>query len=77
VRALHALQSAVNLLSDREKRTRLMCELAKIDPREEKQLAKRGLGWPPLRPNPGGEIYWADLNPVRCRSRLRLSGIPV
>ena len=43
-----ALQSAVNLLSDREKRTRLMRELAKLDPREEKQLAEEGLGeaWP-------------------------------
>ena len=44
-----ALQSAVNLLSEREKRTRLMRELAKIDPTEEKQLAEQGLGdlaWP-------------------------------
>ena len=44
-----ALQSAVNLLSDREKRTRLVRELAKIDPLEEKQLAEQGLGdraWP-------------------------------
>jgi Arc/MetJ-type ribon-helix-helix transcriptional regulator len=44
-----ALQSAVSLLSEREKRTRLARELAKIDPREEKQLAKEGLGdraWP-------------------------------
>lgn len=44
-----ALQSAVNLLSEREKRTRLERELAKIDPREEKQLAEQGLGdaaWP-------------------------------
>jgi Arc/MetJ-type ribon-helix-helix transcriptional regulator len=38
-----ALQSAVNMLSEREKRTRLVRELAKIDPREEKQLAERGL----------------------------------
>jgi Arc/MetJ-type ribon-helix-helix transcriptional regulator len=44
-----ALQSAVNLLIEREKRTRLVCELAKIDPLEEKQLAEQGLGdraWP-------------------------------
>src|ERR1700730_8021705 len=44
-----ALQSAVNLLSEREQRTRLARELAKIDPKEEKQLAEQGLGdrtWP-------------------------------
>ncbi len=44
-----ALQSAVNLLSEREKRTRLVRELAKIDALEEKQLAEQGLGdraWP-------------------------------
>lgn len=44
-----ALQSAVNLLSEREKRTRLARELAKIDPREEKEMAEQGLGdrsWP-------------------------------
>lgn len=44
-----ALQSAVNLLNEREKRTRLVRELAKIDPLEEKQLAGEGLGdraWP-------------------------------
>lgn len=43
-----ALQSAVNLLSEREKRTRLARELAKLDPQEEKQLAEEGLGdaWP-------------------------------
>ena len=44
-----ALQSAVNLLSEREKRTRLVRELAKIDPQEEKQMAEQGLGdraWP-------------------------------
>ena len=42
-------QSAVNLLSEREKRTRLARELAKIDPKEEMQLAEQGLGdqaWP-------------------------------
>ena len=44
-----ALQSAVDLLSEREKRTRLARELAKIDPKEEMQLAEQGLGdqaWP-------------------------------
>ena len=44
-----ALQSAVNLLSEREKRTRLVRELAKVDPMEEKQLAAEGLSdraWP-------------------------------
>lgn len=44
-----ALQSAVNLLSERDKRTRLVRELAKLDPREEKHLAEEGLGdgaWP-------------------------------
>lgn len=43
-----ALQSAVNLLSEREKRTRLTRELAKLDPSEEKQSAEEGLGgaWP-------------------------------
>jgi Arc/MetJ-type ribon-helix-helix transcriptional regulator len=38
-----ALQSAVNILSESEKRTRLARELEKIDPREEKQLAEQGL----------------------------------
>jgi Arc/MetJ-type ribon-helix-helix transcriptional regulator len=44
-----ALQSAVNLLSEREKRTRLAREVAKLDPQEEKQMAEQGLGdcaWP-------------------------------
>lgn len=44
-----ALQSAVDLLSERGKRTRLARELAKIDPNEETQLAEQGLGdraWP-------------------------------
>ncbi|SPE34969.1 conserved hypothetical protein [Candidatus Sulfopaludibacter sp. SbA3] len=43
-----ALQSAVNLLSEREKKTRLVRELAKLDPNEEKRLAEEGLGdiWP-------------------------------
>jgi Arc/MetJ-type ribon-helix-helix transcriptional regulator len=39
-----ALQSAVNVLSEREKRTSLARELAKIDPQEEKQLAEECLG---------------------------------
>lgn len=43
-----ALQSAVNLLAEREKRTRLARELAQLDPEEEKQMAEEGLGdsWP-------------------------------
>jgi Arc/MetJ-type ribon-helix-helix transcriptional regulator len=43
-----ALQSAVDLLSERARRSRLVRELAKLDPREEKQLAEEGLGdaWP-------------------------------
>jgi Arc/MetJ-type ribon-helix-helix transcriptional regulator len=44
-----ALQSAVDLLSEREKRTRLARELAKLDPKEEKSMAEQGLGdpsWP-------------------------------
>jgi Arc/MetJ-type ribon-helix-helix transcriptional regulator len=44
-----ALQTAVNLLSEREKRTRLARELSKLDPQEERQLAEQGLGdssWP-------------------------------
>jgi Arc/MetJ-type ribon-helix-helix transcriptional regulator len=44
-----ALQSAVDLLMEREKRTRLARELAKLDPHEEKQLAEEGIGdntWP-------------------------------
>ena len=44
-----ALQSAVNLLSEREKRTRLARELSNIDPKEERVLAEQGLGdhaWP-------------------------------
>ena len=39
-----ALQSAVDLLTEREKRTRLMRELRKLNPKEEKQLAEEGLG---------------------------------
>ena len=43
-----ALQSACDLLSEREKRTRLLRELEKLNPQEEKQLAEEGLGeaWP-------------------------------
>lgn len=44
-----ALQSAVDLLTERDKRARLVRELAKLNPREEKQLADEGLGddaWP-------------------------------
>lgn len=44
-----ALQSAVDLMSEREKRARLARELAKLDPSEEKRLAEEGFGdrsWP-------------------------------
>jgi Arc/MetJ-type ribon-helix-helix transcriptional regulator len=44
-----ALQSAVDLLSEREKRTRLARELAKLDRRQEQRMAEEGLGdssWP-------------------------------
>jgi Arc/MetJ-type ribon-helix-helix transcriptional regulator len=44
-----ALQSAVDMLSEREKRTRLARELAKLNPQEEKRMAEEGLGyasWP-------------------------------
>lgn len=37
-----AIQSAVDLLSERETRTRLARELANRDPEEEKQLARIG-----------------------------------
>ena len=44
-----ALQSAVDLLSEREKRTRLVRELKKLNLAEEQRLAEEGLGdesWP-------------------------------
>ncbi len=44
-----ALQAAVHLLSDREKRTRLARELSKLDRNEEKRMSDEGLGdasWP-------------------------------
>jgi len=42
-----ALQSAVDFLSERDKRVRLARELAKLDPAEEKQMAEEGLAeWP-------------------------------
>ncbi|MFB3778821.1 MAG: CopG family transcriptional regulator [Bryobacteraceae bacterium] len=44
-----ALQRAVDLLAEREKRSRLARELARLDPEEEKRLAEEGLGdrsWP-------------------------------
>jgi len=44
-----ALQAAVDLLAEREKRTRLARELAKLDRREERGMAEEGLGgasWP-------------------------------
>lgn len=39
-----ALQSAVDLLAEREKRNRLSRELSKLDPAEERQMADEGLG---------------------------------
>ena len=44
-----ALQAAVNILSEREKRTRLARELAKLNRRQEQLMAEEGLGdasWP-------------------------------
>ena len=46
-----AVQAAVKLLVEREKRTRLARELAKLDPEEEQRMAEEGLGdaaWPPF-----------------------------
>jgi Arc/MetJ-type ribon-helix-helix transcriptional regulator len=39
-----ALQSAVNLLAEREKRRRLARELAKMDRSEEQRMAEEGVG---------------------------------
>ena len=46
-----ALQSAVDVLSEREKRGRLARELSNLDRREEQRMAEEGLGdasWPPF-----------------------------
>jgi len=46
-----ALQAAVDLLAEREKRTRLVRELAKLDRGQEQRMADEGLGdssWPPF-----------------------------
>ena len=46
-----ALQAAVNILSEREKRTRLARELAKLNRRQEQLKAEEGIGdasWPPF-----------------------------
>ena len=46
-----AVQAAVNLLTEREKRTRLARELAKLDRNKEQRSAEEGLGdasWPPF-----------------------------
>ena len=42
------MQSAVDLLTEREKRSRLGRELERLDPKEEKRMADEGLGdnWP-------------------------------
>jgi Arc/MetJ-type ribon-helix-helix transcriptional regulator len=45
-----ALQSAVDLLAERDRRRRLARELAKLDRREEQRMADESLGassWPP------------------------------
>jgi Arc/MetJ-type ribon-helix-helix transcriptional regulator len=39
-----ALQSAVDLLAERDRRRRLARELAKLDRREEQRMADEGLG---------------------------------
>jgi Arc/MetJ-type ribon-helix-helix transcriptional regulator len=44
-----ALQFAVDLLTERQKRSQLAMELDKLDPTEEKQMAEEGFGdrsWP-------------------------------
>jgi len=44
-----ALQSAVDLLVERQKRSQLTRELGRLDPAEEKQMAEEGFGdrsWP-------------------------------
>lgn len=44
-----AVQAAVDRLAEQEKRTRLMRELAKLNRREEQELAEEGIGdesWP-------------------------------
>lgn len=43
-----ALQSAVDLMMERDKRSRFARECSKLDPIEEKQLAEEGIGdtWP-------------------------------
>jgi len=44
-----AMQRAVDLLAEREKRSRLVRELAKLDLTEERRMAEEGLGdslWP-------------------------------
>ena len=46
-----AVQSAVALLAERERRNRLARELAKLDTAAEQRMADEG--------------YWADLDPVR------------
>jgi Arc/MetJ-type ribon-helix-helix transcriptional regulator len=47
-----AFQAAVDLLIEREKRTRLARELSKLDPRKEQRMAEEGLGGALLRKNP-------------------------
>ena len=40
----HALQSAIDLLAERDRRWRLARELAKLDRREEQRMAEEGFG---------------------------------
>jgi Arc/MetJ-type ribon-helix-helix transcriptional regulator len=72
-----ALKSAVNLLSEREKRTRLARELTKLDPQEEKQMPntvwvtalgpnterRNLLGGPESSPGPRADRIAAGSNP--------------
>ena len=64
-----ALQSAVDMLSEREKRSRLARELAKLKPRRGKTDGGRRAGDSFVAAILRGEIYWADLNPVRGRAQ--------
>jgi Arc/MetJ-type ribon-helix-helix transcriptional regulator len=55
-----ALQSAVDLLTEREKRTRLARELAKLDPHEEQQLAEHRVAGRGRLPAPPGLALKAE-----------------
>ncbi len=64
-----ALQSAVDMLSEREKRSRLARELAKINPSEENENGGRGAGGCFVAAILRGDIFWADLDPVGAGDR--------